>query len=183
MTAAEIISIIAILLSPAIAVGVSAWISEKMRWRNYQKEREDRVLENLIAFRYVVHSSQFLSALNSVIYVFHEDEKIKGLVKNLHRAYGNRENITIINQRIVELIHEICKYKKYKITEYEIQNLFQPTVQPMTPGREPSLEQSHNPTSTPTSSSESEEGVQTTSIALSSITAGSLGDKDYIQTN
>ena len=119
-TLSLIISIIAVIASPLIAL----WVGEKIRRNNYQKEREDKLLENLIAFRNVPHSRDFLSAINSIDFVFFKNEKIKELVKNLHRAYINKEDITVINQRIVELIYKLCKYRKYNITEYEIQNLF-----------------------------------------------------------
>lgn len=117
------IAIIVSLLSPLI----SLWIGEEIRKKNYQREREDKLLEKLVASRDALYSTDFLSALNSIDFVFFRNDKIKELVKNLHRAYANKENITVSNQRIVELIYEICKYRKYNVTEYEIQNLFTST--------------------------------------------------------
>ncbi|MEK7177652.1 MAG: DUF6680 family protein [Patescibacteria group bacterium] len=121
-TLSLIISIIAVIASPLIAL----WVGERIRKNNYQREREDKLLEKLIASRFVPHSTDFLSALNSIDFIFSKNNKIKELVKNLHRAYINKEDITVINQRIVELIYEVCKYREYNITEYEIQNLFIP---------------------------------------------------------
>ena len=128
-TLSLIVSIIGVIISPAIAI----FIGEEIRKRNYQKEREDRLLEKLIANRYGIGSSEFISALNSIDFVFSNNFKIKELVKNLHRAYINKESATVANQRIVELIYEICRYKNYNITEYEIQNLFIPIQSQVVP--------------------------------------------------
>lgn len=161
-----IISIIAVIISPIIAI----WVGEKIRIKNYQKEREDKLLEKLIAYRYVLSSAEFLSALNSIDYVFYKNEKIKELVKNLHRAYTNKENILTINQRVVELIYEICKYKKYNVTEYEIQNLFIPIK---SSGVEMKDSFSQNPSST-SGQSKNEEKSITMSKSITSITGSYL---------
>jgi len=161
-----IISIIAVIVSPLIAL----WVGEEIRRNNYQRKREDKLLEKLIAFRYMLHSTDFLSAFNSINFVFSKNEKIKELVKDLHRARtNNKEDITVINQRIVELIYEICKYRKYNITEYEIQNLFIPISN--TPIRtQDSLPQ--NPSST--SGHNDGENLRSISRSTMSITASYL---------
>ncbi len=119
-----IISIFAVIISPLIAI----WVGEEIRKNNYQKEREDRLLEKLVANRYMIYSDEFLGALNSINFVFSRNEKIKELVKNLHRAYVNKEDVDIVNQRMVELIYEICKYKRYNITDGNSNNSEQPTI-------------------------------------------------------
>lgn len=168
MDLATIISIIAVIISPVIATLIAIWIGEEIRKKNYQKEREDKLLEKLIANRYIFGSIEFLSALNSIDFVFFNNERIKELVKNLHRAYINKENLTVINQRIVELIYEICKYKKYNITEYEIQNLFIPIQNQAI--QNPS---SQNPSST-SGQSNNEDKPIATSNSITSITASYL---------
>ncbi|MCG2694817.1 hypothetical protein L6261_01915 [Candidatus Parcubacteria bacterium] len=120
------INIIAVFISPVVATIVALWVGEKMRKRNYQDNAEDEVLRKLIAARHQMISSDFLSAINSINLVFHKNLKIKELVKNLYRAYRNKEDQGIVGQRIVELIYEICKHKHYKVTENEINNFFIP---------------------------------------------------------
>ena len=128
MTSIELLNIIAIILSPIVAVLVSFWVGEKMRQRNYKEDRKDKILEKLIAFRHDVSSPNFLSAINSIILAFDDNDKIKELVRDLHRAYANKESQNIVDQKLVELIYAICKDRKYNITEHEIYNLFKPFV-------------------------------------------------------
>ena len=163
-----IIAIIGVFISSPI---IAIWVGEKIRKKNYQAEREDKLLEKLIANRYGVGSSEFLSALNSIDFVFSNNLKTKELVKNLHRAYINRENGNVVNQRIIELIYEMCRYKKYNITEYEIQNLFIPTESQIVP---------QNPIQNPTSTTGNSNGQnEITSKSTESITASYLSSKNY----
>ncbi len=117
-----VVEVFAILLSPVVAL----WVGEIIRKRNRKEEEKYEVLKKLIAFRYQLHSPEFLSALNSIVLIFHENVKLKEMVKNLHHAYINGEKQKIIDQKIVELIFEICKVTGYDVEEYEITNLFQP---------------------------------------------------------
>jgi len=166
MDSSTVISIIAVLISPIIATLLAVWIGEEIRRKNYQKEREDKLLEKLIANRYIFGSVEFLSALNSIDFVFSNNKNIKELVKNLHRAYINKENVTVINQRIVELIYDICKYKKYNITEYEIQNLFIPAQTQII---------AQNPTQNPPSTAGNSNNIQQ-SITTSNSEISVMGD-------
>ena len=127
--------IIAILLSPIIASIISLWVGEKMRKKDRKKDEEYDICKKLIAYRYQLHSVEFLSALNSIVLVFHRDKDLKEMVKNLHHAYTNGENQKIIDQKIVELIYRVCKIAGYDVEEYEIVNLFQPiaTMQTSSP--------------------------------------------------
>ncbi len=168
MDLSTIISIIAVIISPIIATLVAIWIGEQIRRKNYQKEREDKLLEKLVANRYMAYSEEFVSALNSINFVFSKNEKIKELVKNLHRAYINKESTDVTNQRLVELIYKICTYKGYNVTEYEIQNLFIPVQRQII--QNPSHQ---DPSSTAGNSSKSEQS-ETTSKSIMSITGGYL---------
>lgn len=123
-----IVEVLAILLSPVIAL----WIGGIIRKRNRKKEEKYEILKKLIAFRYQLHSHEFLSALNSIILVFHDNKQLKEMVKNLHYAYTNGEKQEAIDQKIVELIFEASKITGYKVEEYEIKNLFRPVVAPQT---------------------------------------------------
>ena len=69
-----IIAIIGVFISSPI---IAIWVGEKIRKKNYQAEREDKLLEKLIANRYGVGSSEFLSALNSIDFVFSNNLKTK----------------------------------------------------------------------------------------------------------
>ena len=138
------INVAAILISPAIATGVGLWIGEIMRARTYQKEREEKLLEQLMTYRYAMPSPGFLGALNSINQVFHKNLKIKSLVKDLHRAFSNTEVQSVLDQRIVELIYEICRHKGYDVTEHEIHNTFSILIKPPLSQSQP-VQQPTNP--------------------------------------
>ncbi|MFC1638093.1 DUF6680 family protein [Patescibacteria group bacterium] len=117
---ANFLGIVAVIISPIIAV----YVGETIQRNNYQRKREDKLITDLITYRNQASSSGFLGALNSIVLVFHENSKIKELVKSLHRAMMNSANQEVIDQMVVELIYEICKYKGYGVTENEIRNSF-----------------------------------------------------------
>lgn len=116
------IEVIAVIGSPLIAL----LAGDKMAKKSAKEREEYEVLRNLVSFRHEQISPEFLSALNRVILIFNKDEDIKQAVRELHRAYSNKENSTVITQRQVELINEICKYKGYDVSEFDIFNCFVP---------------------------------------------------------
>ena len=67
------IGIIAIIISPLIAL----WVGDKMRKRTDKDKEEIEVLKNLISYRHNKGSHEFLSAINRIGLIFHENEKIK----------------------------------------------------------------------------------------------------------
>lgn len=114
------IGIIAVIISPLIAL----WVGDMMRKKTDKHREEIEVLKNLISYRHHKGSSEFLSALNRIALIFDKNEKIKQQVKELWRSYTNKENPLVSKQKEVELVYEICKYKGYEVSEFEIDNFF-----------------------------------------------------------
>ena len=75
-----IINIIALLLSPVIAVA----IGELLRKRSFEKQKRLDTLYNLVAYRYKLDSDEFLQALNSLKLLFSKNEKLQKLLDELH---------------------------------------------------------------------------------------------------
>jgi len=158
-------SIIAVLISPLIAL----WVGDMMRKRTEKHKEEIEVLKNLISYRHHKGSPEFLSALNRIELIFDKNEKIKQQVKELWRSYTNKENLLVSKQKEVELVYEICKYKGYDVSEFEIDNFFvsdgppvgAPTINII---QNPTTQQNHNSTASVSSNN------KTNSITSSSTT-------------
>jgi len=114
-----IINIIAILLSPIIAIG----IGELLRKRSFKKDKRLAVLYNLMAYRDKVESDEFLSALNS-LKLFYRDESLYSLTFELRKSF-QIEDLGRSNVLIVKIIKRICELEKFNhISVEDIDNLF-----------------------------------------------------------
>jgi len=82
-----IINIIALLLSPVIAVA----IGELLRKRNFEKQKRLDTLYNLVAYRYKLDLDEFLQALNSLKLLFSKNEKLQKLLDELHLTFLKRD--------------------------------------------------------------------------------------------
>ena len=124
MTLTGILTIIAILLSPVIALIIGQKIVESRR----KKDRKEEVLRKLISYRHIVHSDEFLSALNSVPIIFREDEKIKKLHKYYFLSNKNNALEGVQKANLVALILAVCNDLGYgKNVEYsDIEDVFSP---------------------------------------------------------
>ena len=125
MSAQIIINVIAIILSPIIAV----IIGEVLRKKNFEKLKRLDVFYNLVAYRYKVDSDEFLQALNSLKIFFAKDEALKKLINGLHVAFEKRDNGEIntdkSEQIIIEIIKRVCYLEGFKnITGQDISHLF-----------------------------------------------------------
>lgn len=159
-------SIGAVILAPVIAIVAG----EYLRQRTERQREEYETLKDLISFRHLKGSQNFLSALNRVILVFDNNVDIKRLVKELWNGYVNSENRSVSNRREVELIHAICKHMGRNVNEFEIDSFFIPASIPPTPatGATP-----QNPPSS-TSGNTDQPPIITNSFISTSITAGSF---------
>ena len=120
-----IINIIALLLSPAIAVA----IGELLRKRNFEKQKRLDTLYNLVAYRYKLDSDEFLQALNSLKLLFSKNEKLQKLLDELHLTFLKRNrgetSADEANKLVVKIIKNVCELEGFKnITEEDIDNLF-----------------------------------------------------------
>jgi len=120
----KIISIIAILFSPIIAIT----IGELLRKRNFKKQKRLEVLNDLMMNRDRLASVESLRALNS-LKLFFKDKKLSNLLGELHTAFckrdeGNLES-EVADKLIVRIIKRVCYLDGFKhITEQDIKNLF-----------------------------------------------------------
>ena len=120
-----IINIIALLLSPVIAVA----IGELLRKRNFEKQKRLDTLYNLVAYRYKLDLDEFLQALNSLKLLFSKNEKLQKLLDELHLTFLKRDrgetSADEANKLVVKIIKNVCELEGFKnITEEDIDNLF-----------------------------------------------------------
>lgn len=119
MDTLSIVNIIAILLSPTIAIG----IGELLRKRSFKKDKRLAVLYNLMAYRDKVESDEFLSALNS-LKLFYRDESLYGLTFELRKSFQIAD-LGRANALIAKIIKRTCELEKFNhISVEDIDNLF-----------------------------------------------------------
>jgi len=121
----ENINIIAILLSPLIAVIVG----ELLRKRNFKKQKRLEILYNLIAYSDNTESKQFLGSLNSLKLLFSKDKILKRLLNELLITFQKRDQIKVVlstsGKLITDIIKRVCDLEGFKgITKEDISNLF-----------------------------------------------------------
>lgn len=125
MTISDIVAIIAIILSPIIAVA----IGELLRKRNFEKQRRLEVLHDLMAYRDKIESNEFLRALNSLRLLFSKDNELKKLLNDLYETTHKRDTgevePQIVDNLIVKIIKYVCDLVEFRnITEEDINKLF-----------------------------------------------------------
>ncbi|MBU4419261.1 MAG: hypothetical protein KJ594_05225 [Candidatus Omnitrophica bacterium] len=119
MDTQTIVNIIAILLSPIIAIGVG----ELLRKRSFKKDKRLAILYNLMAYRNKVESDEFLSALNS-LKLFYQDENLYSLTFELRKSF-QATDLDRANVLIAKIIKRVCELEKFNhISTEDIDNLF-----------------------------------------------------------
>jgi len=86
MECRDIISIIAILLSPAIAVGVSMWIQtrrEKLQHKRF-------IFTKLMETRHEIYSQEIVRALNMIDVAFYDNSRVRELWKEYLEMLNNK---------------------------------------------------------------------------------------------
>lgn len=106
MDTQTIVNIIAILLSPIIAIGVG----ELLRKRSFKKDKRLAILYNLMAYRNKVESDEFLSALNS-LKLFYQDENLYSLTFELRKSF-QATDLDRANVLIAKIIKRVCELEK-----------------------------------------------------------------------
>jgi hypothetical protein len=120
-----IINLIAILLSPIIAVV----IGEVLRKRNFEKQKRLDALYDLVAYSYKLDSDEFLQALNSLKLLFSKDGNLQRLLNELHQTFLRRDKGEVVDNRpeglVIKIIKRVCELEGFKnIAEEDIDNLF-----------------------------------------------------------
>jgi hypothetical protein len=121
ITVVDILTLIALVTGPAIAVGIQLW---------FEKRREDRrlrhhVLRTLMAYRGRLHHPDSVSALNSIELVFSNKKPVFGKLKELldhmefERSLPEKEQKAGYERRedlLVELISSMSESLGYRFT-------------------------------------------------------------------
>ena len=117
------INILAILLSPVIAVV----IAYQLDVRHERQERRYKVLEKLVAHRYYTTKDEFLEAINAVPIIFKDYKTVKELHRNFYDSIQNKEPAELRDARLIKLILEICNVMGYgkNLEEADIKKIFQ----------------------------------------------------------
>jgi len=124
-----IMTIIAILLSPVIAVLISIWVQD----RREKRQNKKFIFSSLMSTRHQILSDEIVRALNMIDVVFSDKKKVREL---WHEYYDMLHNAGLNNptgweQRNIkklELIHEIAKVIGYgkEITHIDVNRVYMP---------------------------------------------------------
>ena len=84
----NIINIIAIIISPIIAFGISNHIQD----RKEKRKEKIQILKILMTQRFSPKNIEYVNALNLIDIVFIDSEKVRSAYKNLYSLYANKVN-------------------------------------------------------------------------------------------
>ena len=124
----NIINIIAIVVSPLIAVLVSIWVQN---WLETRRARRN-IFANLMSTRHhVAHSDEIVRALNMIDVVFHNQEKVRKLWREYFEMLHSKETIPLWDKKKGELITEMAKVVGFgkQITLQDIERVYAPVGQ------------------------------------------------------
>lgn len=129
MTLTETLTVLAILLSPAIALGVSIW----MRKRNERLQYKKAIFTSLMATRHKFDLEEKVRALNLIDVVFHDDKEVRKIWREYFDMLGNPglNNELGWKQRGIknlELIRAMAKASGYgkNITHIDVDRVYLP---------------------------------------------------------
>lgn len=127
------INILAILLSPVIAVAIGQRLAE----RKASAQRADQLLITLMGARHDTGGHEFISSLNMIPVVFKDYPDIVQALRHYYdlKAAGVQDDESL--NGLINLIEKICKRLRYKnIQRKDIENIFQsrPRVEQQSPG-------------------------------------------------
>lgn len=110
----EVLTIIAILISPVIAVYVSMWIQE----RRSAREQQMHVFATLIALRHSPVIDENVRALNLIDIVFYKKTKVRQLWREYYDMLGNEglnnpQGFVTRQKKYIEMVHEMAKALNY----------------------------------------------------------------------
>ena len=120
-----IINIIAIILSPIIAL----FISHKVQINHEKRKEKIEILKILMARRVLANSIEYVNALNTIDIIFADSSKVKEAYKKLYEAYHQPNYDVSKSQmmltKLIETIVADVGYKE-KITWDTIQQPYYP---------------------------------------------------------
>lgn len=126
-TATDLINLLALLLSPLIAVGVTLW------WQKRQENRKAKrdVLVSLISTRHTPLVDDALRAYHMIDVVFHDSPKVRVL---WHEYYEMINNEGLNNEngwrrrqdKSLEMVTEMAKTLGYDISHLDVKRVYYP---------------------------------------------------------
>lgn len=122
----QIINIIAVLLSPIIAVLVTLYLQN----RSEKLKNKMQIFNILIRSRHQVITEDMVSAYNMIDVVFFNDTKVRKLWREYYELLGNNAvNYQNKEDKRLELIHEMAKVLGYgkAINHIDITRVYYPT--------------------------------------------------------
>ena len=111
MTLTDSLTIIAILVSPIIAVIVTLWYSNRLENRKAKMELFMTLLANRKTYPVPI---DFVNSLNTIDVVFHNNEKVITAWKNLYSEYHTEPfQITRADRKLLDLLDAMAKNLGY----------------------------------------------------------------------
>ena len=121
----EIITIIAIALSPAIAVLIAIWAQS----RGEKQRNKKLIFSSLMSTRHQIYSDEIVRALNMIDVVFRDKKKVRELWRKYYdMLYTQGIDWKQVNIKRLELITEMAKVVGYgkKITHIDVDRVYTP---------------------------------------------------------
>ena len=115
--------LVAIVLSPVIAVAVGEWL----RKRNYNKQQRDDLTRKLISYGYQMsptyHSgkNEILEALNEIKYWYSCDTAIKKLIFTVMDKMESEQDA---QDTFIELVQTVAQREGHRLSRPEIERVF-----------------------------------------------------------
>jgi hypothetical protein len=123
------ISIIAILSSPAIAMGVSLWFQD----RRDKLQQKRFLFTSLMATRHHIISEEMVRALNMIDVVFHDNDRVRQLWREYlgmlnNQGLNNEQGYKQRDKKRLELIQEIATAVGYgkEISHLNVDDFYLP---------------------------------------------------------
>lgn len=116
----EILTLIAIFLSPIVAVGITLWYNH----RKDKRQQKMNLFLTLLATRKTFPiPPKFVDGLNTIDVVFHNDKKVISAWKELFAAYYTEPfQAQVADRKLLDLLDEMAKsldYKNIKQTDFD----------------------------------------------------------------
>jgi len=115
--------LVAIILSPVIAVAVGEWL----RKRNYNKQQRDDLTRKLIRYSYQLSSTyhsgknDILEALNEIKYWYSDDASMKKLI---FAVMDKMESGQDAQDSFIELVQTVAQREGHRLSRPEIERVF-----------------------------------------------------------
>lgn len=105
------INVIAIIISPIIAVLITTWINSK----NEQRKEKMEVFKQLMVARAIPKTYEYVKVMNSLDVIFADNSKVRKAWRNLYNEYKTHPaDLNKVKNCQIKLIEEVAKDLGYK---------------------------------------------------------------------